>query len=413
MSRAAASDARSANLAPMAGQSAQDPRIGVIMLVADRWRGIWMPRHQVSYRLADHFDVVWVEAARPWREYFGPGRRKEEIIQDVTVDSRRYTVFDPGWRLPEVYKPRWLRDAIRKARVRAAERILRGKGCTKIILYLWRPEFAWALDAVPADVTCYHIDDEYTFTPTEQPNDPQEVALIRRVNHVFIHSPRLLQKKGGINVNTTCAPNGVDYSEYSTVKAEPADLAGIPHPRVGYVGVVKAQLDLDLLLTLAERHPEWQFVIVGPRGFLDTKANVLDKMGALPNVHLLGNRPVPELPAYVQHLDVCTMPYEITDYTNFIYPLKLHEYLATGRPTIAKPIASLVSFGDVVWLATSVSEWESALQAALRPEASSPAAVAARQSRAAEHDWNLIVSQIAGQLRARMADALSHNASRS
>jgi hypothetical protein len=93
------------------------------------------------------------------------------------------------------------------------------------------------------------------------------------------------------------------------------------------------------------------------------------------------------------------MPYEITDYTNFIYPLKLHEYLAAGRPVIATPIDSVVQFADVVTLATTVDEWQIALEAALGEDANSHEAVVARQSRAAEHDWDLLVDRIAVQLR--------------
>jgi len=51
-----------------------------------------------------------------------------------------------------------------------------------------------------------------------------------------------------------------------------------------------------------------------------------------PNVHFLGGKRIGELPGYTQHLDVCAMYYALNDYTKFIYPLKLHEYLATGRP---------------------------------------------------------------------------------
>ena len=383
------------------------PRIGVVLLVPDRWRGIWTLRHHVAHRLARHFEVVWVEAARPWREYWGLAPNRDTIVHDIAPDFPGLTVYDPGRWLAQLHKPRAVVDWIHRTRMRAAVNILRSKGCTRVITYLWRPELAWALDSFAADVSCYHIDDEYSFTPSEQPTDPAEVALLRRVDQVFIHSNGLLRKKGGLNPNTAHIPNGVDYAAYSTPVAEPTDLAAIPHPRIGYVGVVKAQLDLQLIRDLARRNPEWSFVIVGPRGFLGDKTALLNEMSGLPNIRLLGNRAVHALPAYVQGMDVCMMPYEINDYTNFIYPLKLHEYLATGRPTVASPIDSLVPFVDVVWLATGAAEWQSAIETALGPAANSPDAIRARRARAAEHDWDLLVEQIATRLHARLAEKLS------
>lgn len=382
-----------------ASASVEAPRIGIVGLVPDRWRGIWMPRHHVLHRLGRHFDVVWIEEARPWREYWGTSRRAEEIIQDVAPHHPGFTVYDPGRWLPEVFGPRWLRDRIRRARVAAACRILQRRGCSRTILYVWRPEFDWALDAIPADLTCYHIDDEYSFATSDQPNDPREVDLIRRVDQVFIHSRRLLQKKGAINPDTTYVPNGVDYLAYSTAADEPPDMESIPRPRMGYVGVIKTQLDLALLSELASRNPQWSFVAVGPTGFLGGKVRQLEHLKVLPNVHLLGNRPIAALPAYMQSLDVCMMCYEITDYTNFIYPLKLHEYLATGRPVVATPIDSVIPFGDVVRLASSVADWERALRESLESQAVSPEAVEARRARAAENDWDLLVDRIAAKFR--------------
>lgn len=396
--------------AAVSGPPAEDgARIGVVALVPDRWRGIWMPRHQVLHRLGRHFEVVWVEAARPWREYWGLRRRGEEVIQNVAPDYPGCTVYDSGRWLPEVYRPHWLRNLIRRTRVKVALRMLRMKGCSQIVLYVWRPEFAWALEAFRADLTCYHIDDEYAFSTAEQQNDPAEIELIRRVDTVFIHSRRLQQKKGGINRNSHYMPNGVDYRAYSAETREPADLASIPRPRMGYVGVVKTQLDLELLCNLAERRPQWSFVLVGPKGFLGEKAPQLERLSRFANVYLLGNRPIQQLPAYVQAMDVCMMCYELTDYTNFIYPLKLHEYLASGRPVVTTPIDTVIPFGEVVRLARTPAEWEQALADGLAPEANTPEAVAARRACAAAHDWDLLVDQIAAQMRAGLGAAGSSN----
>jgi glycosyltransferase involved in cell wall biosynthesis len=282
-----------------------------------------------------------------------------------------------------------------RERLRRARQMLLDRGCRKTVLYLWRPEFASALDLIDYDLSCYHIDDEYSFSDIEQPLDPLEAKVISRVDQVFIHSPALLEKKGKLNPQTLFVPNGVDYRAYSTSHPEPEDLARVPHPRIGYVGRLKEQLDWSLLVNLAERHRQWSFVMVGPHQNFNRQLSLLQKFSDLPNVYFLGAKPVGALPAYSRHLDVCMLCYALTDYTKFIYPLKLHEYLATGRPVVGSPIRSLQEFSHVVKLAQTTEEWSIALTEALSVSACSAPQVEARQSVARRHDWDKLVAIIA------------------
>ena len=72
-------------------------------------------------------------------------------------------------------------------------------GAKHIVLYVWRDEFAAALDLVDHDVSCYHIDDEYSFDERDPPNSAAEIALLTRADQVIIHSVQLMRKKGAIN----------------------------------------------------------------------------------------------------------------------------------------------------------------------------------------------------------------------
>jgi glycosyltransferase involved in cell wall biosynthesis len=286
--------------------------------------------------------------------------------------------------------------------LRQARHILLTRGCSKILLYLWRPSYEPAIDLIDHDLSCYHIDDEYTFAEVEKPIEEREARLISRADQVFIHSPALLEKKGKLNPQTVFVPNGVDYQAYATPHREPVDLRPIPHPRIGYVGIIKKQLDLALLLTLAQRHRQWSFVLVGPQGNLGAQATLIQELSSMPNVYFLGGKPVDALPAYTQHLDVCLLCYRVNDYAKFIYPLKLHEYLASGRPVVSSPIPSLQEFAHLIRLARTADEWSQALTDALASVAYSPTQVEARRSVACQHDWNRLVGRIAHTLNARL-----------
>jgi glycosyltransferase involved in cell wall biosynthesis len=159
--------------------------------------------------------------------------------------------------------------------------------------------------------------------------------------------------------------------------------------------VLKNQLDWQLLRELALRRPQWSFVFVGPRALTEGADAIADEMSEMGNVHFLGEKSVRELAAYPQHFDVCIMPYQVNGYTNNIYPLKLHEYLGSGRPVVGSPVRSLKEFSDVIALAATCDEWSGALAAALEPPLASRDAVAARQRIARQHDWSELVYRIA------------------
>lgn len=394
---------------PIAAGPAAAPRfadVAVVALVADRWDRAWQSRHHILSRLARYFHVVWCNEPDEWRAALAVSKRAPAV---PTPDN--LAVFQPGLAEARFHRPGLLARLTERRRYRAAVRLARARGARRIILYLWRPQFAGALEAVAYDRAVYHIDDEYSFSRQAQGLDPVERALMASVDQVFIHSRAMMDRKGNVNANTRWVPNGVDFAAFSAPQAEPDDLRGIARPRVGYVGYLKSQLDFSLLDALAARRPEWSFVFVGPTGVLKNQARAFAALMARPNAFLLGPRPRACLPGYVQHVDVCTMCYNIDEYTRYIYPLKTHEYLAAGRPVVATPIPSLREFGQVLALARSVDDWEAAILRCLAEPGDSDKARARRRV-AARHDWDRIVDDIARHFCDLLGESRESRASR-
>ena len=371
------------------------PEIGVIAMVPDAWSLLWQPRHYELSKLARYIHDVWVTPAPEWR--WGQPNGKNHSSNGFKKElPPGMMVYSPEFWYPKLNRPEWLAKYTFDARIRRARNTLLRRGCRKIVLYVWRPEFGAALDSIPFDLSCYHIDDEYSFSQVETPPNPMELDLMARVDQVFIHSPGLWERKGSINPNTIFSPNGVDYGAYSRPVPDPADLSSIPHPRIGYTGWIKRQLDWPLLVWLTQAHPEWSFVFIGPQSPHVEILPIIDRLSQQKNVHFLGAKSVPELSAYPQHFDVCIMPYDQNDNSaKYIYPLKLHEYLASGTPVVGTRIRSLESFLRVVTLAETPEEWSAAITRELEPALASAERRATRQATAKEHDWNTLVEGIA------------------
>jgi glycosyltransferase involved in cell wall biosynthesis len=376
------------------------PDVGVLAMVPDRFDEPWQPRHQILTRLSRYFHVVWFDPVPGWREMLQSPRARARTSS--VNGANAFVVYRAPMWLPTLFKPARLARLVERLRLQQARRVLLRRGCRRIVLSIWRPDFGASLALVPHDLAAYHLDDEYSFSTIERPLDPRELRLLESVDIVSVHSPGLLQRKGHINPHTAFIPNGVDYEAFASPAREPADLAGIPRPRVGYAGYLKSQLDWDLLRELISSHREWQFVFVGAqRPHADVGLTVA-ALSREPNVHFLGAKDTNELAAYAQHFDVCLMPYRVDAYTNSIYPLKLHEYLASGRPVIGSRIVSLDAFADVVALATAAAEWSHAIDAALATAAQADSSRAARQAVARRHDWSVIVDQMARLVAGRL-----------
>lgn len=386
------------------------PDVGVLGLVLDRWSDVWQPRHHILTRLGRFFHCMWVEPPPSWRAVLRGEARRRAIDPDP-AGIPGFTVRSPEPWLPKVLRPATVGRITFDARIRRAHRALRRRGCKRIVAYVWRPDFAPALDAAAFDLACYHIDDEYSFADDEQPLGQAERRLIERSDQVFIHSPALLEKKGGINPNTSFVPNGVDFCAHARAVREPPDLAPIPHPRVGYTGRVKRQLDWPLIERLAQLHPDWQLVIVGAHAPHPEVARAVARLSPLPNVHFLGAKSHETLANYPQHFDVCIMPYRSNDYARYIFPMKVNEFLASGSPVVGTRIRSLEDFAHVVRLADCEESWSKAIDSQLQPEAHGAEACKSRQEVALRYEWNGLAETVARSmatgLGADVADALA------
>jgi glycosyltransferase involved in cell wall biosynthesis len=93
--------------------------------------------------------------------------------------------------------------------------------------------------------------------------------------------------------------------------------------------------------------PDWSFVLIGYPydGNVDA---VRGRISATPNVHYLGPKPYADLPAYLAHFDVATIPFVLNPITHGCSPVKLFEYMAGGRPAVCTPMREILKYRSVL-----------------------------------------------------------------
>ena len=193
----------------------------------------------------------------------------------------------------------------------------------------------------------------------------REAQLLRWADVVFTGGPSLHRAKAGQHPNVHCFPSSIDVAHFHRSLQgdlqDPPDQAPIPHPRLGYFGVIDERLDYDLLGSVAQTRPDWQIIMVGPFTKVDP-----DNLPHLPNIHYLGQRSYKDLPAYINGWDVALMPFALNEATRYISPTKTLEYMAAGRAIVSTPIADVREpYGDIVYIADSPGAFIAACDQAL------------------------------------------------
>jgi len=194
--------------------------------------------------------------------------------------------------------------------------------------------------------------------------------------------------------------NGVESEHFESPRAMPAELADLPAPRIGYVGLLSHFLDFDVLEALRRNRRGGTVVLVGP-GSPATEAAVAE-FGRREGVAVLGPRPYADVPAYMQALDVGVIPFRARDpYVRGINPNKVYQYLAAGIPVLTTPVLDLEPGAPDLQFATDLAEWERALARTL----DAPREPVRCRARARAHDWDAIAARMVAEIEARLAAA--------
>jgi UDP-galactopyranose mutase len=260
--------------------------------------------------------------------------------------------------------------------------------------------------AAEPDLVVYDCMDElanFAFAPADIAE--REVGLMARADIVLCGGRSLYEARAGRHGNVHCFASGVDVDHFAGARerlADPADQAGIAHPRLGFYGVIDERMDLALLAAMAEARPDWSFVMVGPVVKISP-----DDLPQAPNIHWLGGKDYAALPAYAGHWDVALMPFALNASTEFISPTKTPEYMACGLPVISTPVRDVVAgYGELasIRIAADAAGFVAAAEELMAADAAARAEWRTEVREClADKSWDGIAARIARMLRDGLA----------
>jgi UDP-galactopyranose mutase len=225
------------------------------------------------------------------------------------------------------------------------------------ISWYYSPMFLDVTRHLEASVVVYDCMDELSaFRGAPPALTALESELFDRAHAVLTGGQSLYEAKRERHPNVHAFPSSVDVAHFATARTatDPDDQASIPHPRIGFYGVIDERLDIELIRELAALRPALHIVLVGPVVKIDPAT-----LPQAANLHYLGMKSYEELPKYLSGWDVAMLPFAINESTRFISPTKTPEYMAGGRPVISTPIRDVVRpYGDagLVHIARNAAE---------------------------------------------------------
>jgi glycosyltransferase involved in cell wall biosynthesis len=356
-----------------------------------RWDFVWQrPQHLLS-RLAQHYRVFFVEEpvtnteiSEPRLETFpGRGEHPVTVVRLLQPAREHYWIGHNDPQTQTTYE-RLLAD------------YFDAQGDNKRIVWLYTPMAAPFVAVLKPDLLIYDVMDELSaFKGAPAALRDQDRAMLKQADITFTGGVSLYRARLPYSSNIHLFPSGVEIAHFARAAAgnlqQPADIAHMAAPILGYFGVVDERMDLPLLARLAEAHPEWNIVMLGPVIKIDPT-----ELPQAPNLHFLGMKDYQELPAYLARFDVALVPFAMNEATRYLSPTKTLEYLAANKPVVSTPIADIVElYGDYVCIGETPDEFVAQVEAALAETSTERAERAARVQKLLQlHTWDYIAGEM-------------------
>ncbi len=325
------------------------------------WDCACLPSRHLLLRLARQHAVVFIEAPR-----HHPGHaflQMDEPQPNVRVVRLHTPVQESGFHHGQLAH---LRPLLRTLERESSHAAMPGPdaGNGEIVAWFCNPLAFPLLPELDAALVIADCSERPLVPPLAQQGlREQEHALLSTADLILTAAPSRFRELRARHAHVHCLSPGTEVRHFEPAldRANSHPLhRGIPGPRLGYHGVIDARIDLDLIRHVADAHPRWQIVLVGP-----VVGMPLDALPRRANIHYLGPQPYEELPRFLAGWDVCLLPFAQSA-AGDINPAVTLPCLAAELPVVATHQPDLLEcHGSVISSAANARDFVTACERAL------------------------------------------------
>ncbi|MES9905309.1 MAG: glycosyltransferase [Sedimenticola sp.] len=364
-----------------------------LIVFGEDWGGLPSSSQHLVSHLAESRKVIWVNSIglrrprlnsgdlkRLWSKLRGkmPSAISNNLPENLQIVQPR-TLPAPRGKLQRELAARLLQRQIMP--------VVKKASLNRPILWASLPTAVDMAGRLNESALVYYCGDDFSALAgvDHQVVSQHEQELVQRSDLIMAASDVLASRFPA--ATTRVLPHGVDFDLFSRPVPRATDLPDDGRPIAGFYGSLSEWLDRPLLVEVIQQLPEWHFVFIG-------KADVdMGDLQRLHNVTLLGPRPHQQLPSYSQHWNLGLLPFCDNPQIRACNPLKLREYLATGRPVVSTDFPAAQHYSDLIHIVNSAEEMVGAIcNARFDGDSSS------RQAAVAQHTWQARADMVAGWL---------------
>lgn len=340
-----------------------------LLIFADDWGRHPSSCQHLVRQLLPKYEVTWVNTIgmRPPRlnvDTFKRGMEKLRHWRHAEPAPDGAENLSPRVLNPRMWpwnSSRFDRALNRRLLVKQINRALNAN-CARIAITTL-PLAADLVDELHVDKWIYYCVDDFTVWPglDHRALDSMERDLITKSNAIVAASVKLQERVHQLGGSATLLTHGVDVAHWQNQANYPLPevMESLDAPLIIFWGLIDQRMDLKFVEHLADSLDFGTILFVGPT---DNPSAALFEM---PRVKHLPAMTLEELAAIGQRADVLIMPYVDEEVTRAMQPLKMLEYLATGKPVVARDLPAAQAWADCLDLATNERDFSLQVMKAL------------------------------------------------